>query len=154
MANSVVAVAHEQVGRVRTHGLDQQAERQDRGGGQHEARRVERADAAAKADGRDGEDARPKPMPSSAGFDVKASPPVLRGQDTRSTPMVAIAMAAARLQRDAVAEEQEAEDGNLHGLRLGVGGDHHEGAVAHGGKQQRGRADLCQRGGYRPRQRG
>ena len=32
----------------------------------------------------------PEPMPSSAGFQVNASPPVLRGQDTSSTPMVAM----------------------------------------------------------------
>ena len=37
------------------HRLDDQAERQRRRGGHHEVRRLERADAAAKADGGDGE---------------------------------------------------------------------------------------------------
>ena len=39
----------------------------------------------------------PDARPSSAGFQVKPSPPVLRGHDTRSTPVVAMAMAAATL---------------------------------------------------------
>ena len=93
-------------------------------------------------------------MPSSAGFHVKASPPVLRGHDTSSTPTVAMAMAAATPQRHAVAQEQQAEHRHLHGLGLGVGGDDHERAVAHGGQQQGGGADLRQRGDDRPGQHG
>ncbi len=36
----------------------------------------------------------PEPMPSAAGFQEKASSALLRGQDTMSTPAVAIRMAS------------------------------------------------------------
>ena len=95
----------------------------------------------------------PEPMPSAAGFQEKASSALLRGQDTMSTPAVAIRMASRLSRRHLVAEKRQAENRDLHGLGLGIGGRDDEGARLHGGEQQGRGCDLRQSGGHRPRNR-
>ena len=62
----------------------------------------------------------------------------MRGQEMMSTPAVAIRMASAQPERDVIAQEDQAEDGDLHGLGLDVGGGDDEGALLHDCQQQGG----------------
>ena len=85
-------------------------------------------------------------MPSAAGFQEKASSRVAarpghdehagRG-DQDGEPLAG---------RHLVAQERQAEHGDLHRLGLGLGGGDDERALLHGGEQQSGGGDLGQRG--------
>ena len=65
--------------------------------------------------------------------------------DISTTPAVAIRIASAIGQRHLVAEEDQAEQRDLHRLGLDVGDGHDERALAHGGEHQRGGGDLRHR---------
>jgi hypothetical protein len=118
------------------------------GRGHHVARRIERQDRAAIADG--GE------RKHGAGADAEQHRAMTARHD-RAGAHGHEDDAGGRNQdrgcdrhRDLVAEKNEAEQGDLHRLGLDVGDGDDEGALVHGGEHERGGEDLRQRADENP----
>ena len=78
----------------------------------------------------------PEAIPSKAGRHEKISPPARAGQDSKTTPTVAMKHGGGQRQGHRLAEKDQRKESDLHWLGFRVGDRHHERTLTHRGQHK------------------